>query len=124
MSGPQSLPPTRIVDVLDEMRKRPGQLQKLVEIAAIMTRNDRQGVLPREQLDTLNMPVMLAWGTDDAVLPVSQADGLPAHFHLHHVLESGHMLVEEAPDLIAGIVRRNMNRRGRRHGPRLDAAAN
>jgi pimeloyl-ACP methyl ester carboxylesterase len=124
MSGPQSLPPTRIVDVLDEMRKRPGQLQKLVEIAAIMTRNDRQGVIPREQLDTLNMPVMLAWGTDDAVLPVSQADGLPAHFHLHHVLESGHMLVEEAPDLIAGIVRRNMNRRGRRHGPRLDAAAN
>jgi pimeloyl-ACP methyl ester carboxylesterase len=123
MSGPQSLHPARIADVLGEMRKRPGQLQKLVEIAAAMTRNDRQGVIPREQLDTLNMPVMVVWGTDDAVLPFSQADGLPAHFHLHHVLEAGHMLVEEAPDLIAEIVRRNMNRRSRRPRLRLDAAA-
>jgi pimeloyl-ACP methyl ester carboxylesterase len=123
MSGPQSLPPARIVDVLAEMRRRPGQLQKLVEIAAAMTRNDRQGVIPREQLDMLNMPVVVVWGTDDAVLPFSQADGLPAHFHLHHVLETGHMLVEEAPDLVAEIVRRNMNRRSRRARPGLDAAA-
>ncbi|TIS88001.1 alpha/beta fold hydrolase [Mesorhizobium sp.] len=121
MSGPQGLPPERIVDVFGEMRKRPGQLHKLVEIAAAMTRNDRQGVIPREQLDTLDMPVMVVWGTDDAVLPFAQADGLPAHFHLHHVLEAGHMLVEEAPDLIAEIVRRNINRRGRRRRPRLDA---
>ena len=89
------------MDVLAEMRGRPGQSQKLVEIAAAMTRDDRQGVIPREQLDTLTMPVMVVWGTDDAVLPFTQADGLPAHFHLHHVLEAGHMLVEEAPDLVA-----------------------
>ncbi|CAH2404464.1 hypothetical protein MES5069_420048 [Mesorhizobium escarrei] len=43
------------------------------------------------------MPVMVVWGTDDAVLPFSQAEGLPAHFHLHHLLQAGHMLVEEAP---------------------------
>ena len=41
------------------------------------------------------------------MLPYSQADGLPAHFHCHHVLEAGHMLVEEAPDLVAEAVRRN-----------------
>ncbi|TIQ21800.1 MAG: alpha/beta fold hydrolase [Mesorhizobium sp.] len=113
MSGPQSPPSERIVDVLGEMRARPGQLHKLVEIAAAMTRDDRQGVIPRERLETLNMPVMVVWGTDDTVLPFSQADGLPAHFHLHHVLEAGHMLVEEAPGLIAEIVRRNMKRRSR-----------
>ena len=122
MSGPQSLPSERIVDVLAEMRRRPGQLQKLVEIAAAMTRDDRQGVIPREQLDTLNMPVMVVWGTDDAVLPFTQADGLPAHFHLHHVLEAGHMLVEEAPDLVAEIVRRNMNRRSRPPRPEIRCA--
>jgi pimeloyl-ACP methyl ester carboxylesterase len=55
----------------------------------------------------------VVWGTDDAVLPFSQADGLPAHFHLHHVSEAGHMLVEEAPGLIAEIVRHNMKRRAR-----------
>ena len=123
MSGPNGLPSERIVDVLVEMRGRPGQLQKLVEIAGTMTRDDRQGVIAREQLDTLNMPVMVVWGTDDPVLPFTQADGLPGHFHLHHVLEAGHMLVEEAPDLVSEIVRRNINRRSRPSRPRVDAAA-
>ncbi|UVK40882.1 alpha/beta fold hydrolase [Mesorhizobium sp. AR10] len=122
MSGPQSLPSERIVDILADMRRRPGQLQKLVEIAAAMTRDDRQGVIPREQFDTLNMPVMVVWGTDDAVLPFTQADDLPVHFHLHHVLKAGHMLVEEAPGLIAEVVRRNMNRRSRRPRPGLETA--
>jgi pyruvate dehydrogenase E2 component (dihydrolipoamide acetyltransferase) len=124
MSGPQTLPSERIVDVLGEMRSRPGQLQKLVEIAAAMTKGDRQGVIPRERLETLDMPVMVVWGTDDAVLPFTQADDLPAHFHLHHVLQAGHMLVEEAPGLIAEIVRRNMKRRSRSFRLKFAAAAN
>ena len=123
MSGPQSPPPERIVSVLAEVRRRPGQLRKLIEIAAVMTRDERQGVIPREQLDTLNMPVLVVWGTDDPVLPVTQADSLPAHFHIHHVLDAGHMLVEEAPGVIAEALRRNMARRGRRVRPTLGAAA-
>lgn len=88
-----------------------------------MTRNERQGVIPREQLDTLDMPVMVVWGTDDPVLPFTQADCLPAHFHIHHVLDAGHMLVEEVPDVVAQAVRRNMARRGRRLRPTFEAAA-
>lgn len=121
MSSPHSQPPERIVDVLREMRGRPGQVQKLAEIAAAMTTDDRQGVIPRDRLDGLNMPVMVVWGADDVVLPSTQADDLPAHFHVHHVLEAGHMLPEEVPDLVADIVRRNMNRRARPHRPNLAA---
>ncbi|MEO5756515.1 MAG: alpha/beta fold hydrolase [Mesorhizobium sp.] len=123
MSGSQGLPLQHSVDVLAEMRGRPGQREKLVETAAAMTRDDRQGVIPRDQLDTLNMPVMVVWGTDDAVLPFTQADDLPPHFHVHHVLQAGHLLAEEAPDLIAEIIRRTIRRRSRRSRPRLDAAA-
>jgi pyruvate dehydrogenase E2 component (dihydrolipoamide acetyltransferase) len=123
MSGPQSPPPERIVGVLAEPRRRSGQLRKLVEIAAVMTRDEQQGVIPREQLDTLNMPVMVVWGTDDPVLPVTQADSLPAHFHIHHVLDAGHMLVEEVPGVVTQALRRNMARRGRRVRPALGAAA-
>ncbi|MFD2054721.1 alpha/beta fold hydrolase [Mesorhizobium calcicola] len=123
MSGPSSLPSERIVDVLCEMRGHPGQVPKLVEIAAAMTMDDRQGVIPHDRLDGLNMPVMVAWGTDDAVLPFTQADDLPAHFHVHHVLEAGHMLAEEAPDLVAEIIRRNTNRRARPQRPKFAAAA-
>ncbi|RVD63290.1 alpha/beta hydrolase, partial [Mesorhizobium sp. M7A.F.Ca.ET.027.03.2.1] len=57
------------------------------------------------------------------VLPFTQADVLPAHFHVHHVLEAGHMLAEEAPDLVAEIIRRNTNRRARPHRQKFAAAA-
>ncbi|TPK65261.1 alpha/beta fold hydrolase [Mesorhizobium sp. B2-4-19] len=123
MSGPRAPPFDHTADTLREMRQRPGQSEKLVEIAAAMTRADRQGVIPREQLDRLTMPVMVVWGSDDAVLPFTQADDLPARFHVHHVLEAGHMLIEEAPDLIASVIRRNMNRRARPIRPKLAAAA-
>ena len=123
MSAPRSLPPDHAVEVLSRMRGRPGQLLRLVEAAAAMTRDDRQGVIPRERLESLDMPVMVVWGAEDPLLPVCQAEGLPAHFHLHHVLDAGHMLVEEAPDLVAAIVRRNTGRRGRRQRPMFGAAA-
>ncbi|AZO44922.1 alpha/beta fold hydrolase [Mesorhizobium sp. M7D.F.Ca.US.005.01.1.1] len=123
MSGPGTRPFDRTVDALWEMRRRPGQLEKLVEIAVAMTMGDRQGVIPHDRLDSLNMPVMVVWGTDDAVLPFTQADDLPAHFHVHHVLEAGHMLTEEAPKLVAEIIRRNTRRRARPHRQKFAAAA-
>jgi pimeloyl-ACP methyl ester carboxylesterase len=123
MSGAPEVSLARVADASHEMRKRPGQLQKLAEIVEIITRDDRQGIIPREQLDRLTMPVMVAWGTDDAVLPFTHADGLPARFHVHHVLEAGHMLVDEVPELVAEIVRRNMKRRRRTGRVRLAAAA-
>ncbi|TIU86556.1 MAG: alpha/beta fold hydrolase, partial [Mesorhizobium sp.] len=123
MSGPQSSPPQHVVEALCGMRKRPGQLRTLVGAAAVITREDRQGIIPSERLETLSMPVMVLWGTDDPVLPVAQAEDLPPHFHLHHVLEAGHMLVEEAPDLIAEAVRRNTRRRSRIQRPVFSAAA-
>ena len=123
MSGSQSVPPDHVVDALCRMRKRPGQQQILVDMAAAMTKDDHQGVIPGERLETLEMPVIVVWGAEDPLLPVSQAEALPAHFHLHHVLDAGHMLVEEAPDLIAEIVRRNTRRRRRRQRHVLGAAA-
>lgn len=123
MSGPRSTPPDHVVDALCRMRTRSGQLQTLVDMAAAMTRDDRQGVIPGAQLDTLDMPVMVVWGAEDPLLPVEQTEVLPPHFHLHHVLDAGHMLVEEAPDLVAEIVRRNTRRRGRRQRSVFGAAA-
>ena len=123
MSGPLSALPDHVVDVLSRMRGQPGQLRGLVDTAAAMTRDDRQGVIPREQLEALVMPVMVVWGVEDPVLPVDQAEGLPARFHLHHVLDAGHMLVEEAPALIAEIVRRNTRRRRGRPRQVFGAAA-
>lgn len=123
MSGPGARPFDPTMDALRKMRGRPGQLEKLVQIAEAITSNDQQGVIPREQLDRLEMPVMVAWGSEDTVLPFAQADHLPTHFHVHHVLGAGHMLIEEAPDLVARIIQRNMSRRARRRRLKFAAAA-
>ncbi len=100
--------PDETVKTLVEMRSLDGQSAKLMEIAAGITRNDRQGVIQRESLTTLLMPVSIVWGTRDDVLPVHQSNDLPPHFALHLVPDAGHMLTEEAPELVTEIIRRNV----------------
>lgn len=114
MSSPDSKVTDAAIRHLAEMRARPGQTEKLVAFAEAMTADGRQGVIPRENLASLVMPVMVVWGTDDAVLPYSHADDLPRGFLVHHVLEIGHMLPEETPGLVADIVKRMSRRRQRR----------
>jgi pimeloyl-ACP methyl ester carboxylesterase len=98
--------PVETVQTLMEMRRRPGQTEKLTEIAALITRDERQGVISRDRLAALPMPVSVAWGVLDGVLPAYQANGLPPLFALHSIPNAGHMLPEEVPELVLEIIRR------------------
>ncbi|MHA6641656.1 alpha/beta fold hydrolase [Mesorhizobium sp. A623] len=90
------------------MRGRPGQTEKLVEIAAAITRDDRQGMIPREMLATLTMPVTLLWGTDDPVVPFTQSADLPANFTVRVAPGAGHMLIGETPELVRDAILANL----------------
>ena len=90
------------------MRARAGQIAKLVEIAAAITRGERQGIIPAEALATLAMPATVLWGTADPVLPFAQSDGLPARFHRQVIEGAGHMLVGEAPDAVRQAIMANL----------------
>lgn len=90
-----------VVDRCVRMRATPGQTEILVRFAEGMTRDGRQGVIPRAQLATLPMPVRLLWGLQDNVLPAHSADGLPDRWTVEGLAETGHMLIEEAPDAVA-----------------------
>ncbi|PWJ83617.1 pyruvate dehydrogenase E2 component (dihydrolipoamide acetyltransferase) [Pseudaminobacter salicylatoxidans] len=104
MSAPDFTPPAAIAEELAAMRAAPGQREKLIEIAALITRDGRQGVIPRDQLATLAMPVSVLWGTADPVLPFTQVENLPANMTLRPIEAAGHMLVEEKPDAVAGFI--------------------
>jgi len=108
MSGPDFRPSNETVEALAAIRALNGQSEKLVEIAAAITENDRQGVIPRDRLATLTMPVAVVWGTEDTVLPFSQTGDLPPAFTLYPVREAGHMLPEEVPETVLDIIRRTI----------------
>lgn len=91
-----------------EMRAIPGQVAKLAEIAGILAGSGRQGAIPRDALASLTMPVVVAWGTLDPVLPFHQTNDLPPLFALHRLPGIGHMLIEEAPDLVTELIRRQL----------------
>ena len=96
------------VRMLAQMRAVPGQTGKLVEIAALIARNERQGVIARDKLAGLSMPVSVAWGLLDNVLPVRQTAALPPLFALHLVPDAGHMLAEEVPEFVTALIRQNV----------------
>jgi pyruvate dehydrogenase E2 component (dihydrolipoamide acetyltransferase) len=45
------------------------------------------------------------WGDADPVLPVHQAEGLPASFKVRILPGAGHMLIGEAPGEVAALIR-------------------
>lgn len=104
MSGPGFLVPDDTVDALHRMRSAAGQTRSLVEIAAAITRGDRQGEIPRAAIAGLPMPVRLLWGDADPVLPFEQAGGLPSRIAMVRATGAGHMLVEERPDLVLDLI--------------------
>lgn len=106
MSAPGFEPTRDTVAALAESRAREGQTAMLETIAAAITRGGRQGVLPRDQLAGLPMPVRVMWGTRDSVLPFAQTSQLPDHFERVAVEGAGHMLIEEAPARVIELLRR------------------
>ncbi|MCB1383653.1 MAG: alpha/beta fold hydrolase [Notoacmeibacter sp.] len=100
--------PEAEVEQLVALRRRPGQREKLEAIAAGMTRDGVQGVIPRDKLAQLPMPVKVLWGTQDRVLPAEQVRDLPAIFAAHVFDGAGHMLLDEEPDAVVRLIGENL----------------
>jgi pyruvate dehydrogenase E2 component (dihydrolipoamide acetyltransferase) len=112
MSGWSHAVSDQAVASLLSMRAAAGQTGKLIDIAKIISNDGRQGMIPRERLAALAMPVSVAWGTLDPVLPYHQAADLPPRFGLHRVSGAGHMLIEEATELVVELIRQKLRRPG------------
>ena len=110
MSGPGVEPADQTVAALAKMRAIAGQTEMLARIVAAITANGRQGVIPKDRLSALAMPVSVEWGPRDPVLPFSQALDLPPQFELIVADGAGHMLVEERPSLLATVIRKTVGR--------------
>lgn len=110
MFGFRSPIAAEIVDHARALRANPGQVALLRRFAEGMTRDGRQGVIPRESIAALPMPVEVVWGRQDNVLPAHSAEGLPANCAVTLLDETGHMLIDEAPDTVTALLRRQIGR--------------
>lgn len=107
MSAPGFVIPRAVIDGFVSERARPGALEALAETYEAMFPDGPehgQGVLPVDALAALDMPVFVIWGLADAVLPCPSPAALPASFAFSVLPELGHMLPEEAPEIVAGVL--------------------
>lgn len=100
MGGPGYAPAAGEIEALAQERSDERLHTELAAIAAAITRDGRQGVIPRSDLARIACPVRVLWGTADPVLPVSQSRDLPPQFELRLIEGAGHMLVDEARDAV------------------------
>ena len=63
-----------------------------------------QGTLPFSSFVGLAVPTRLLWGTEDPILPVTQARTIWPGAEVTLIEGAGHMLIDEAPDRVASAI--------------------
>lgn len=109
MTGPGFRFRKRAVHTLWASRQMPGARDALRQVfEAILAGSPlddrRQGTLPLADLGRLAMPCHVVWGLNDGILPVTQADGLPANITVERIAGAGHMLIDECLDRVLSLL--------------------
>src|SRR5262249_14964029 len=60
-------------------------------IAAAVFPGGKQGLVLRDRLGEINVPVQVIFGTGDQIVPPSHASGLPKTVRVHMLEKAGHM---------------------------------
>ena len=95
----------QMVDDTLKYKRLDGVESALRTITAQFCPSDRQSVILREQISQLSMPVLVLWGSEDRILPVSHASNLPQHARTEILEGQGHMVHMEAASKVNSVVR-------------------
>ena len=91
-----SLVSRQLVDDTLKYKRVDGVDRALRTIAAQFFPGGQQVVVLRDRLGELPVPVLVIWGGEDRILPVSQAQSLPGSVRTEIIAGSGHMAQMEA----------------------------
>ena len=64
----------------------------------------RQGWDLRSRVAGVDVPVKVIWGTEDKVIPVDHARGLPGTVGVHIFEGAGHMIQMERPEQVNRLI--------------------
>ncbi|SNY91472.1 pyruvate dehydrogenase E2 component (dihydrolipoamide acetyltransferase) [Cohaesibacter sp. ES.047] len=106
--GPDFRLPRKMAEYDLAQRQRPGAQKALAATADAILHGDGQKVLPLDRIGALPIPIRVIWGAEDAVVPVSQAFGLPPMVAVHVFPGVGHMPHLEAGRSVLSLVRQTI----------------
>ena len=86
----------QLVEDILKYKRLDGVETALRTIAAEFCPGGKQAVVLRERLSQLPMPILVIWGAEDRILPVSHSQGLPPNVRTEVLAGSGHMVHMEA----------------------------
>jgi pyruvate dehydrogenase E2 component (dihydrolipoamide acetyltransferase) len=94
-----------MVEAVLRYKRLDGVAAALQAIAAANFANGRQNTSLRATLEAIRVPVLVAWGEADRIIPAAHADALPASVRVVRFPETGHMAqMERAADLARHII--------------------
>lgn len=100
----KSLVSRQLVDDLMKYKRLDGVDAALRAIAASAFAGGRQSTLVGEQIGGADLPVLVIWGAEDAVIPASQAAGVPGA-RVEIIEGAGHMPQMEAAARVNDLIR-------------------
>jgi pimeloyl-ACP methyl ester carboxylesterase len=104
MCAPHAAISPELLQFIAAQRCAAGQKEALAHIVGVILRGEGQGVIPRDALEALTMPVTVVWGAEDAVMPCDVLQSIPGHFHTELLPGAGHMLLDEAPGQVGAVI--------------------
>lgn len=101
-------PDATALTALADARRHGGATNALTAIlqSFLVERDGRtgQGSLRLSAFTALGIPTRLLWGAEDPILPVAQARNIWPGAAVTLIPGAGHMLMEEAPDMVARVI--------------------
>lgn len=108
MSAPGSIVDEAGLEHFADARRLPGATVRLTEILnSFLVETDGgigQGTLPFASFDGLGVETRLLWGTEDPILPITQATSIWTAAEVTLIEGAGHMLIDEAPEAVASAI--------------------
>jgi pyruvate dehydrogenase E2 component (dihydrolipoamide acetyltransferase) len=95
----------QFVDDTLKYKRLDGVDSALSTIASQFCPLDRQSVILREQIVASKMPVLVIWGSEDRIIPVTHATNLPQHVRTELLPGYGHMVQMEAASKVNMVIR-------------------
>lgn len=95
----------QLVDDTLKYKRLDGVESALGAIASQFCPSNRQSVILRDRVIRLSMPVLVLWGSEDRILPASQAGNLPKHVRTEVLPGYGHMVQMEAASKVNMMIR-------------------